>query len=208
MKIVAFCPIKLNSQRLPNKNFKLLGSKLLMNHSIITVLQSGLFDEVYVYCSDESIICELPKGVKFLKRNTSLDKDETRGREIYKSFAEKIKADYYFLFHVTSPYISIKSIESAIRSISNGYDSALSTMKIQTFAWYNNKGINFQTNNPIQTQLLEPIYLETSSFFLVNKSEFRKGIRYGKKPFFVQVDERESIDIDNIEDWEKAEKYY
>jgi CMP-N-acetylneuraminic acid synthetase len=29
----------------------------------------------------------------------------------------------------------------------------------------------------------------------------------GKKPYVVEVEERESIDIDNIEDWEKAEKY-
>lgn len=207
MKIVAFCPIKLNNRRLPGKNIRELGGKPLMNHSIETVLNADIFDEIYIYCSDDSICSYLPPNVKFLKRSALLDSDETTGKDIYQAFAKEIKADYYFLFHVTSPYLTKDSIIKAIDALSSGYDSSFSAVKAQTFAWYNKKPLNFELHNPIQTQRLVPIYLETSSFFLAPAKDLLKGVRYGKKPFIVEVEERESIDIDNIEDWQKAEKY-
>lgn len=208
MKIVAFCPIKLNNRRLPGKNVRELGGKPLMNHSIETVLNTGIFDEVFVYCSDDSICSLLPPNVKFLKRSILLDSDETKGKDIYQAFTKEVKADYYFLFHVTSPYLTKHSIIKAVDALSSGYDSSFSAVKVQTFVWYNEMPLNFEPQNPIQTQLLDPIYLETSSFFLAPARSLLKGVRYGKKPFVVEVDERESVDIDNIEDWQKAEKYY
>lgn len=178
-----------------------------MNHSIETILDADKFDEVYVYCSDDSISSLLPQNVKFLKRSRSLDSDETKGKDIYQAFANEVKADYYFLFHVTSPYISKDSIQKAVDSLSSGYDSSFSAVKEQTFGWYKGLPVNFEPENPIQTQRLDPVYLETSSFFLAPARSLLRGVRYGEKPFVVAVEERESIDIDNIEDWEKAEKY-
>ena len=207
MKIVAFCPIKLNNRRLPGKNVRALGGKPLLNYSIETVLYADIFDEVYVYCSDDSICSILPQNVKFLKRSPSLDSDETKGKDIYRAFVNEVKADYYFLFHVTSPYLTKNSIFKAVDSLSSGYDSAFSAVKAQTFGWHKGLPVNFEPENPIQTQLLDPVYLETSSFFLAPKRSLMKGIRYGKNPYIVEVEERESIDIDNIEEWQKAEKY-
>ena len=197
----------MNNRRLPGKNIRELGGKPLMNHSIETVIDADIFDEVYVYCSDDSICSLLPQNVKFLKRSPSLDSDETKGKEIYQAFVEEVKADFYFLFHVTSPYLTKDSITKAVDALSLGYDSSFSAIKEQTFAWYRGEPLNFELRNPIQTQLLKPIYLETSSFFLAPARSLLKGVRYGKKPFVVEVDERESVDIDNILDWQKAEKY-
>jgi CMP-N-acetylneuraminic acid synthetase len=207
LKIVAFCPIKLNNRRLPGKNVRELGGKPLMNHSIETVLDADMFDEVYVFCSDDSICSLLPQNVKFLKRSALLDSDDTKGKDIYQAFAMEVKADYYFLFHVTSPYLTKRSIIKAIDSLSLGYDSSFSAVKAQTFGWHKGLPVNFEPENPKQTQLLDSIYLETSSFFLAPARSLLRGVRYGEKPFVVEVEERESVDIDNIEDWEKAEKY-
>lgn len=206
MKIVAFCPIKLNSQRLPGKNLKTLGSKPLLNHSIQTVLNSGCFDEVYVFCSDESIKAILPKGVKFLKRSTNLDSAATKGKEIYMSFAEKINADYYFLFHVTSPFLTLKTIEAALSSIKNGYDSAISVKSVSSFTWHLGLPVNFDPLDPIQTQLLNPVYVETSSFYLVAYKNIIAGFRYGQKVKFIEVSSKEAVDIDDESDWKEAIK--
>ena len=207
MRIVAFCPIKLKNRRLPGKNTRNLGGKPLMNHSIETIHNSGIFDDIYVFCSDENIVSLIPPGVRFLKRDKLLDRDQTTGKEIYSAFAQKVDADYYFLFHVTSPFLTFASINRAISAVKQDFDSALSVSKVKTFGWHRGEAINFDKSNPIQTQLLNPIYLETSSFFLAPKTAFIEGIRYGDKPCLVEVDERESIDIDYPEDWEKAEKY-
>ena len=207
MKIVAFCPIKLNNERLRDKNIKILGGKPLIQHSLNTVIKSNMFDDVYVYCSSKKILKYLPEGCNFLERPKNLDSSETTGKDIYKLFAKKIKADYYFLFHVTSPYLTFSSIKVAIDSLSNGYDSAFSVTMHTTFARNDEGPINFNLNNPIQTQLLKPIYLETSSFYLCPEKKIKKGVRYGEISKLVVVSEKESIDIDNLEDWEKAEKY-
>ena len=76
-----------------------------------------------------------------------------------------------------------------------------------TFARNDEGPINFNPNNPIQSQLLKPIYLETSSFYLCPEKKIKKGVRYGEISKLVVVSEKESIDIDNLEDWKKAEKY-
>lgn len=207
MKIIAFCPIKLNNIRLKDKNTKILGDKPLIQHSLNTVIESNVFHKVYVYCSSTKIKKYLPDGCTFLERPSSLDSSETKGKDIYELFAKNIKADYYFLFHVTSPFLTINSIEAAINSLKIGYDSALSVSMHKTFARYDDIPVNFNPKNPIQTQFLKPIYLETSSFYLCSEKEFKKGIRYGKKCKLIIVDEKESIDIDNLEDWKKAEKY-
>ena len=99
MKIIAFVPIKLKSQRLPNKNIAEFNGKPLFVTILEKLLKVNLFDDIYVFCSDSSIIKFIPNGVKFLKRDASLDSDEVKGFEIWQSFSKVIKADYYFLAH-------------------------------------------------------------------------------------------------------------
>ena len=55
MKTVALVPIKLNSQRLPHKNILPLAGHPLCYHILDTLLKTHGIDEVYVYCSDESV---------------------------------------------------------------------------------------------------------------------------------------------------------
>ena len=83
MRVVAFVPIRLNSKRVVGKNLKMLGNRPLLQYILETLRNTASIDEVYVYCSQEEIIPLLPQGVKFLKRDESLDRDETLGQEIY-----------------------------------------------------------------------------------------------------------------------------
>ena len=55
MKVVAFLPIKLNSQRLPHKNILPIAGHPLCWHLPNTLVKVQGIDEVYVYCSDSSV---------------------------------------------------------------------------------------------------------------------------------------------------------
>ena len=55
MKIVVVVPIKLNNERLPGKNVKLLGGKPLIQYILSSLNESEKLDEIYVYCSDNKI---------------------------------------------------------------------------------------------------------------------------------------------------------
>ena len=60
MKVVAFVPIRLNSQRVEGKNLRLLGGEPLLCHILRTLLEVEAIDEVYVYCSDPAVRPYLP----------------------------------------------------------------------------------------------------------------------------------------------------
>ena len=208
MKTVAFVPIRLNSKRVVGKNLKILGDKPLMCYVLETLSKVKGVDEVYCYCSNEEVIKYLPKGVKFLKRPEFLDRDETLGKEIYEEFTKTVDADVYILAHTTSPFMKIDTFENALDKIINeDFDSAFSAEKIQTFAWFNGKPLNYDLKEIPRTQTIKPVYVETSAFFMFKRDVWKiHKQRIGFKPYMALVDKIEGVDIDWPEDFEFAEK--
>lgn len=206
MKTVAFVPIKLNSQRLPHKNILPIAGHPLCWHLCNSLVQTKGIDEVYVYCSDEAVMRYLPEGVLFKKRESWLDGDLVKGFDIYQSFINEIDADVYVLAHTTSPFIKVSSIENALSHILNGEnDSAFSAQRIQTFAWYQGNPINYNLNDVPRTQDMEPIWVETSAFFMFEKEIFTvHNRRIGFHPYIQEVSGIEAVDIDNKEDYDMA----
>lgn len=205
-RVVAFVPIKLNSQRLPNKNILPIADYPLCWHILNTLLKAKGIDEVYVFCSEEKVRDYIPDKVKFLKRDQRLDGDLIKGFDIYDAFIKEVNADIYVLAHTTSPFIKRETVESALDKMIDGdYDSAFSAHRIQTFAWYNGKPINYDLNDVPRTQDMEPIYVETSGFFMFRKEIFTENRRrIGFKPYIQEVDSVEAVDIDTKEDYEFA----
>lgn len=212
MKITAFVPIKLNSQRLPNKMLLPLGNKLLFQHifdKLLEIKNKIFIDiDIYCYCSEESIKDKLPKNIIFLKRDSKLDSNDTLGIEIYKSFVNLVDSDIYLLCHATSPFIKSDSILKGIKKIINeGYDSSFSVSRIQTFSWFKNNPLNYDFNNIIRTQDIEPIFWETSAFYIFKKEILLNySRRIGFNYSMIETDRIESIDIDEKEDYELALK--
>lgn len=207
MKTVAFVPIRLNSQRVTGKNLRLLSGTPLMCHILKTLTTVEGIDEVYVFCSDERICELLPEGVRFLRRDSALDSDTTLGKEIYDSFTAKVEADLYVLAHATSPFIRAATVAEALEKIRSGaYDSAFSAEKIQTFAWFDGKPLNYSLDNIPRTQTIEPVYIETSAFFIFSRELWcKRGRRIGERPYMAVVDRIEGLDIDYPEDFAMAE---
>lgn len=206
MKTVALVPIKLNSQRLPHKNILPIAGHPLCWHIVNSLIQANGIDEVYVYCSDEAVKKYLPEGAIFKQRDAKLDRDEVKGFDIYRAFIRDVDADNYVLAHTTSPFIKTASIENALAHVFSGEnDSAFSTERIQTFAWYQGKPINYNLNDVPRTQDIEPIWVETSAFFIFRKEIFTVyNRRIGFKPFIQEVTGIEAIDIDEKKDYDIA----
>lgn len=208
MKVVAFIPIKLHSERLPHKNILDLGGKPLCYYMTSSLLNVKGIDEIYVFCSDDSIKKYLPSGIKFLKRDPYYDGNFVKGQEIYESFINQVDADIYVLAHATAPFIKTESFQNALDNVLSGdYDSALSVKKVQTFTWYQGKTLNYDLNDIPRTQDIEPIYYETSAFFMFKKTVFTEmgKRRIGEKPYFQEVDDIEAVDIDYPEDFTFAQ---
>lgn len=207
MKVVAFVPIRLNSQRVEGKNLRMLGGEPLLCHILKTLCQVPAINEVYVYCSDDAVCPYLPEGVRFLRRDTRLDRNETLGCEIYDAFTSEVDADIYVLAHATSPFIRPATIADALRKVTDeGYDSAFSAERLQTFAWFKGQPLNYSLKAIPRTQEIEPVYVETSAFFIFRREVWRDHHqRIGNRPCMAVVDRIEGIDIDYPEDFALAE---
>lgn len=205
-KVVAMIPIKLHNQRLPGKNVRALGDKVLCQYLFETVKSVRNIDEVYVFCSDETITQYIPTGIKFLKRPCELDGDTVKSRDILQKFIELIDADIYALMHVTQPFITAKTITEAIEKVkSENYDSAFAAKQFKEFAWYKEKPINYSLTDVVRTQELQPVYIEGELFVFEKHVFTEQGRRIGNHPWIQSIGWKESVCIDDIEDFEMAE---
>ena len=129
------------------------------------------------------------------------------GREIYDSFTARVGADLYILAHATSPFIRAATLADALGKVRSGeYDSAFSAEKVQTFAWFEGRPLNYALDNIPRTQTIEPVYIETSAFFIFSRELWcGRGRRIGDRPYMAVVDRIEGLDIDYPEDFAMAE---
>jgi len=211
MKIVAFVPIKTNNERLPGKNTKAFtDGKPLLCYILETLCRIDQLDDIYVYCSDDTIKEYLPDKVKFLKRDKYLDLSTTSFNEVLTTFAQKVEADAYLLTHATAPFIREESFKKAIEAINTGeFDSVLAVKEMQEFIWRDGAPFNYDPKEIPRTQDLEPVYVETCGMYLYTRDLIvKEKRRVGHRPFLVVVDKIEATDINDKEDFVLADALY
>lgn len=207
MKIIAIMPIKLNNERLPGKNTKLLGTKPLLQYELDNLKETRLLDSINVYCSNEAVIPFLPAGVNFKKRPGYLDLPTSNFNQIFEHFMDDNDADIFVYAHATAPYITVDTMRQCIEKVVSGeYDSAFCAVKIQDYLWRDGEPLNFDATNVPRSQDLKPIYRETSGIYVFTKEVYQKcHRRIGLKPFVKEVSFKEAVDINNPEDFKLAE---
>ena len=92
--------------------------------------------------------------------------------------------------HATSPHLKTKSIEIGLdKVVEEGYDSAFSVNKVQTFSWFNGNPLNYDFDDVVMTQDLEPVFWETSAFYIFKREVLLKyNRRIGENYFMVETD--------------------
>ena len=207
MRIIAIMPIKLQNERLPGKNTKLLGDKPLLQYELLSLEETGFCDRICVYCSDEAVCPFLPEGAEFIKRPACLDLPTANFSQIFETFSSEVDADIYVYAHATAPYITVDTMRQCIEAVVSGeYDSAFCAVKIQDFLWKDGEPLNFDAANIPRSQDLDPIFRETSGVYVFTREVFEKlHRRIGAKPFVKEVSFKEAVDINNPEDFALAE---
>ena len=217
MKIAALLPMKGHSERVPGKNFKMLGHKPLFRWMLDTLSRSERIEQIIINTDAASELTEVGlmpgdgDDAKVLLRNRrpELVGDMISMNLVIADDIENIEADLYLMTHVTNPFISLKTVESAIQSFEKtpSADSLFAVNKFQTrFYRENGDPINHDPDNLIRTQDLEPWYEENSCLYLFTRSSFAATqARIGKAPILFETPRLESVDIDEPEDWSLAE---
>ena len=197
---VAVVPVRKGSQRVKNKNFKPFAGKNLLLHKIETLKQIPQIDEIIINTdSDQAIEIAKKCNVKFQKREEYFASSECTNSEFWKHIAENTNAKYIMFTNCTSPMIKketfIKIIEK-FRKMKNEYDSINTATELKEYLYKDNKPINFDPSNALNSQDLPEILKLNFAVSIISKDlMFEQKSILGKKPFLFKVDEFEGIDI-------------
>ncbi|MFT4683507.1 MAG: CMP-N-acetylneuraminic acid synthetase [Flavobacteriales bacterium] len=212
IKVTATVPMKGNSERVPNKNIRLLNGKPVCHWIIESLSKSKYVDEILINTDSEKIK-EIVSGfdmVKILDRPDFLLGDTVSMQPLLAYDIEHAKNEHIFQTHSTNPLLSTETIDRAIETYFSKLDTNDALFSVtpiqQRFYFKNGKAVNHDPHNMIQTQLLEPIYHENSCLYIFSRETNRNvKNRNGKNPYFFEMDHLEATDIDEWHDFLWAE---
>ena len=215
-KIIAMIPARMGSKRVPKKNLRLLNGRPLISYNLETVVESKMFDDVYINSEDE-VFKKIAEnyGAKFYKRPKELASDETNNDEFLIDFMKNIKGNILIQILPTSPLLKVDEIKNFVKlMLEKNYDTLVSTNKHQIASIFENQPINFAIKEPhISSQNMIPV--ETYATVLMgwkydnfinnfNSLGFAYHGGNGKIGYFA-IDGLTKIDIDTEEDFKLAE---
>ena len=130
--------------------------------------------------------------------------------KIIESDINSVSSDIFIQTHSTNPLVKTETIDKAIETMISSektgkYDSVFSVLKTQKRFY--DKYAKPMNHDPMMlvTQHLEPIYEESSTFYIFTKKSFQKNKnRIGINPFMYELDKIESMDIDEAIDFKIA----
>ena len=207
--ITALVPIKRNSQRIPNKNFLEINSKPLFFWIINSLLNSEFVDEIVINHDDDYTVREVSEyfdSIKFCKRPDELFGDDVSMNKIIERSLDECTNQTIIQVHTTSPLLKTNTIDKAIKFHLDKKQDIFSVNKLyERFYDKDLTPINHDINNLVQTQDLEPLYVENSALYIFSKKNFiiNKN-RINDKSNIFEISFPENIDIDNFEDFELA----
>ena len=212
--ITVVIPVRQGSQRVKNKNFRGFAGKSLLEHKI-DVIKKLPIKEIIINTDSEYAI-ELAKkhNIKYHKREPYYASSECTNSEYHEYLAKVTDAENILVTQVTAPLIKLDTFIEAIDIYSNvNCNSLMSTKRIQEYLWYKNKPLNYKLDYAPNSQDLPNYFAPTFGVIIVNKEAMLKSKNFiCDKPYFYELNPRESIDIDTELDFEFAEflfkKYY
>jgi len=208
--IAALVPMRHHSQRVPEKNFRVIGGKPLFHYIVTTLLKVPEVDGIYVDTDSPRIVDGIKKHfptVNIINRPEELCADDVSMNRIINHDVSMVKAPIYLQTHSTNPLLKPETISNAITKFLDnqpGYDSLFSVTRMQT-RLYDKEGqaLNHDPGELIQTQDLPPLYEENSCIYLFTEDSLKNnGHRIGKSPFLFDIDPDQAWDIDDLLDFE------
>lgn len=217
--MIAIITARGGSKGLPGKNIKHLCGKPLIAYTIEAALSAKIFDQVIVTTDCDQIAYESMKfGAEVVKRPKELAQDHSSSYDAVAHVLNMLKnegkcCDNFMLLQPTSPLRTSLHIKEAYQlflekkyfSLASIVETEITPFKclveevgiIQPlFSW---------AHLTIPRQSLPKTFLINGAIYICNTKEFFQNKIFFSEPFGVyEMDKISSIDIDNINDFEKA----
>lgn len=210
MKILTVIPARGGSKGIPKKNIRFIAGQPLLAYAINCARHSG-YDMDVAVSSDEEEIQNIAKkfGAQIINRPAELAGDMvTLDPVIYHAVTELEKInqcnyDIVITMQPTSPLLSSQTLDQAIRFfIENEYDTVLSGVNDPRLSWRVEEGKYIPNYEKRLNRQYMPKELKETGAFVITKRRFvMPDSRFGSKISVYEVPERESGDIDTVQDW-------
>ncbi|MBI34129.1 MAG: pseudaminic acid cytidylyltransferase [Flavobacteriales bacterium] len=220
MKNLAIIPARGGSKRIKNKNIKSFLGKPIIEYSIEAALSSNLFDEVMV-STDSSKIKDISKiagaKVPFIRSKENSNDYATLTDviiEVYNDYISKgIEIHSICCILPTAPFVSDKLLREVYNEfLSKNLDSCFPIVKYnypieRSFIQSEGKlKLSFPKHLKSRSQDLPTRFHDAGMFYWVNPNSLLKGAQiFNSNCNGIEIDEMIAQDIDNIDDWRKAE---
>lgn len=224
-KIFALIPARGGSKGLPGKNIRPLAGIPLIGRTIEAAKNCRYIDRVFVSTDSDEIAhvaLQFLAEVPFL-RPPHLATDKSSSQDVILHFlkwceAQDLNFDYLCLLQPTSPFRTGKHIEEAIECFEASediqYETLISVTRVENkYNWLltpcSTNGAMERVTKSVKSsrrQDLPPLYLPNGAIYLARTQSF-DGLFLKDKTLTYVMGDKESIDIDTIDDFKLAESY-
>jgi|TARA_B110000263_G_scaffold249800_1_gene268605 CMP-N-acetylneuraminic acid synthetase len=210
-----FIIIKGKSERLSNKNFLDLGGIPVYKHLLNELKTEDVYidtdsDTIFNECKTLSKVTCYKRDTKHIELENNIEYAVSPVLLMIENFLHKYVQDENEVIitpHVTSPYITLKTMLEATQMLSE-YDTVCACTEHKEFTYFKGEAVNFNPNVVSKTQDLEPVVMGNGAFFIFTKKEFMKNKnRTSENNYFYPITFPESIEIDTLNDFRLAEMY-
>lgn len=210
-KITAVIPVRKGSTRCKRKNIRNFSDTNLLKLKIETLKKVKGIDEIIVSTDcDNMIKLALDLNVKIHKRENYFASSNCPNYEYWNHIAKNVGIyNNFMMVNAVSPLVNSNTIDKFINKfIKNNYKNMVTVHKQKKFFCNseNTKGINFDSEKSPNSQDLFPLSEITFGICIATREQIMKHkCIYGKNPVFFDLDNIESIDIDENSDFIQAE---
>tara|TARA_A100001011_G_scaffold334530_1_gene362936 strand:- start:46 stop:720 length:675 start_codon:yes stop_codon:yes gene_type:complete len=216
-RVLCIIPIRSGSKTIKNKNVKKFKGKPLSYYNIKTADVSGIFEKIIIASDSQKYFKILKKytntfKTEFFYRSKKSATNKAQTEIVIKEVLKKFKNFHYiFLIQVTTPYLKAIDLKKAFTKFKRyNYESMFSSYVSKKFFWKKikntHKPFNYNLKKRPMHQNINEIYVENGAFYIFRKNSFLKNMnRLSGKIGTYTMKERDSIEIDSVEDFKNAE---
>ena len=193
----------------------MLAGKHLLAYSIEAAFKANQIDAVYVSTDDDEL-AEIANrcGARVIRRLDELALDTIGLDAVIINAVEQleitgIQIKRIVTIQATCPLISAHTIDlTCEKHMKENLDTVLTVVDDRHLCWGVHKSGEFHPlyKERINRQQLPPNFRETGGVVVCSRQTLNTGSRFGNHVGVVEVDKKESIDIDDYFDWWLAEK--
>ena len=207
-RIVAVVPVRAGSTRIVDKGIRPFADTTLLDIKISSLKKAkSLTDIVVSSDSDEALDIARSHGVSCHRREDYYASSACSGSEFFENLAHSIDSDIIVYSPPTSPFITPEAVEKAIFAYkSQDCDSVATVFPVKHHMWHKGKTLNYDiSDSPNSQDLPEIVRITYGVCINSNKNVIKYKNIVGINPFFINLCEKEAVDIDNMIDFKFAE---